>query len=154
GPAAVRYMSQGLETYSPVLDRDLENCAVRDLGDLPLTNLDMARALGEIASAMALAASRSRLAVMLGGQHTGALGGFRGVKRVHPEAVIVQIDAHLDMRPEYEGNAFTHATWLNHVGQEFGFAVIYQVGVRSGDRQEWDTARRRTAWSSTELTLP
>ena len=54
-------------------------------------------------------------AIMLGGEHTASLGGFRGIKRVHPDAVILQVDAHLDMRPEYEGQAFTHATWLNHV---------------------------------------
>ena len=89
---------------------------------------------------------------MLGGEHTASLGGFRGLKRVHPDAVILQADAHLDMRPDYDGQAFTHATWLNHVGQEFGFAIIHQVGLRSGDRQEWVTARRDTAWSSTELT--
>jgi agmatinase len=91
---------------------------------------------------------------MLGGEHTASLGGFRGVKRVHPEAVILQADAHLDMRPSYEGEAYTHATWLNHVGQEFGFPVIHQVGLRSGERQEWETARRQTAWSSTELAVP
>jgi agmatinase len=103
---------------------------------------------------MAHAASRAKLGVMLGGEHTASLGGFRGLKRVYPEAVILQVDAHLDMRPDYEGEAFTHATWLNHVGQEYGFVSIHQVGLRSGDRREWNTARRDTAWSTTDLTLP
>jgi agmatinase len=155
GPGAVRYMSDGLETYSPVLNRDLEDVSVRDLGDVQLCGVTkMQAALDGISDAMAFAASQARLAVMLGGEHTASLGGFRGLKRVHPDAVIVQADAHLDMRPEYEGQSFTHATWLNHVGQEFGFSIIHQVGLRSGDRREWDTARRHTAWSSTELTLP
>src|SRR3984893_3387777 len=103
---------------------------------------------------MAFPASRARLAVMLGGESTASLGGCRGLKRVHPDAVILQADAHLDMRPQYEGQAFTHATWLNHVGREFGFAIIHQVGLRSGERQEWQTARRETAWSTTDLELP
>jgi agmatinase len=156
GPAAIRYMSDALETYSPTLDRDLDDFLLRDLGDLELTDLSMVSALESIASAMAFAASEAKgcLAIMLGGEHTASLGGFRGVKRVHPNAVILQADAHLDMRPNYEGQAFTHATWLNHVGQEFGFDSIYQVGLRSGNRQEWLTARQATAWSSTELSLP
>jgi agmatinase len=91
---------------------------------------------------------------MIGGEHTASLGGFRGIKRVYPDAVILQADAHLDMRPEYDGLEFTHATWLNHVGQEFGFDIVHQVGLRSGDRHEWQTARSRTAWSTTELSLP
>jgi agmatinase len=155
GPGAVRYMSDGLETYSPILDRDLDDFVIRDLGDLQLQgSTDMPELLDRISGAMRFAASQARLAVMLGGEHTASLGGFRGLKRVYPDAVILQADAHLDMRPEYEGQSFTHATWLNHVGQEFGFPSIHQVGLRSGDRREWETARRHTAWSSTELSLP
>jgi agmatinase len=154
GPAAVRYMSEALESYSPVLDRDLEDVLVCDLGDLQLDGARMPEALDRISAAMTLAAGQARLGVMLGGEHTASLGGFRGLKHVHPNAVILQADAHLDMRPEYEGEAFTHATWLNHVGQEFGFGIIHQVGLRSGDRQEWANARRQTAWSTTDLSLP
>lgn len=155
GPGAVRYMSDGLETYSPVLDRDLEDLVVRDLGDVLLDGIvDVPAALDRISLGMAVAANQGKLAVMLGGEHLASLGGFRGLQRVHPEAVILQADAHLDMRPEYEGQPFTHATWLNHVGQEFGFPRIHQVGLRSGDRREWELARRQTAWSSTELSLP
>jgi agmatinase len=147
-------MSDALETYSPTLDRDLEDLLVTDLGDLDLDGLPMAAALDQISAALAYAASRSKLAIMLGGEHTCSLGGFRGLKRVYPGAAILQIDAHLDIRPSYEGQAITHATWLNHVGQEYGFDLVHQVGLRSGDRQEWATARGRTAWSSPELSLP
>jgi agmatinase len=154
GPDAVRYMSDGLESYSPVLDRDLEDVLIRDLGNLELEGASMPESLDRISAAMRLAAGQARLGVMVGGEHTASLGGFRGLKRVHPDAVILQADAHLDMRPDYEGQAFTHATWLNHVGQEFGFPIIHQVGLRSGDRREWETARRHTAWSTTELSLP
>jgi agmatinase len=94
------------------------------------------------------------LAVMVGGEHTASLGGFRGIKRVHPEARLLQVDAHLDIRAEYEGERYTHATWLHRAGEEFGFEVIHQVGLRSGDRAEWRLARERTAFSSTRLGLP
>jgi agmatinase len=154
GPAAVRYMSDVLETYSPVLDRDLHDVSVRDLGDLQLEGRPVEEALDAIAGGMAYAATHGRLAVMLGGEHLASLGGFRGLKVVHPDAVILQADAHLDMRPDYAGQALSHATWLNHVGQEFGFQVVHQVGLRSGERSEWQLARRATAWSSTELSMP
>jgi agmatinase len=155
GPAAVRYMSDSLESYSPTLDRDLSDVAVVDLGDLvSLNEAGIEDALEQIANAAAHAASVGNLAVMLGGEHTGSLGGFRGVARVYPDAVIIQADAHLDMRPDYEGEPYTHATWLHHVGREYGFNRVHQVGLRSGDRNEWRLARSETAWSSTELSLP
>jgi agmatinase len=157
GPRAVRYMSDSLETYSPVLDRDLEDLTLLDLGDLGLHGAGIrgiSEAIDRISDAAAHAARSGRLAVMLGGEHTASLGGFRGIKHVYPDAVIVQADAHLDMRPEYEGEPLTHATWLHHVGQEYGFDVVHQVGLRSGDRAEWRLARSRTAWSGPDLSLP
>src|SRR5205807_5741858 len=125
-----------------------------DLGDVPLDGLAMPAALERIADAMAFAAGSANLAVMLGGEHTASLGGFRGVQRVHPGARLLHVDAHLDIRPDYEGERYTHATWLHRAGEEFGFSVIYQVGVRSGDRAEWRIARQQTAYSSPELVLP
>lgn len=147
-------MSDSLESYSPILDRDLADFAVSDLGDLDVNRLSVEQALDLISRAAAFAADSARLSVMLGGEHLASLGGFRGIKRVYPDAAIIQADAHLDMRPDYEGQPFTHATWLNHVGQEFGFPSIHQVGLRSGERSEWQLARGSTAWSSTELSLP
>jgi agmatinase len=154
GPSAVRGISDVLETYSPVLDRDVADLDLLDLGDLELDGLAMPEALQAIANAMALACQRARLAIMLGGEHTGSLGAFRGIKRIYPDAVILQLDAHLDMRPDYDGETFSHATWLHHVGVEFGFPIIHQFGLRSGERAEWRLARDRTAWSTTELSLP
>jgi agmatinase len=147
-------MSDVLESYSPVLDRDLETLSVLDLGDVDLLGSDIVAALDTIGEAMEHAAGRAGLAIMLGGEHTASLGGFRGIKRVEPDTVMLQVDAHLDMRPEYEGQPLTHATWLHHVGQEFGFETIHQVGLRSGEKREWQIARHQTAWSSTELSLP
>lgn len=147
-------MSDSLETYAPLLDRDLEELSLLDLGDVPIQGLDMEEALARIADAMAHAASLGRLGIMIGGEHTGSLGGYRGIRRVHPSALLVQVDAHLDIRREYEGQALTHASWLYHAGEEFGFENIHQLGLRSGAREEWRTSRERTAWSRSDLMLP
>lgn len=147
-------MSDSLESYSPVLDRDLADCALTDLGDLQLEGLTLDDALERISDGMAHAAASGRLAVMLGGEHLASLGGFKGLQRVYPDALILQADAHLDMRADYDGERLTHATWLHQVGLQFGFDRIHQVGLRSGERAEWQIARSHTAWSSTELSLP
>src|ERR1051325_9178431 len=154
GPAAVRAVSDSLETYSAVLDRDLADLSLLDLGDLNFDGENIESAMVQIGAAMAHAASIAELGVMLGGEHTCSLGGFRGIKAIHPDAVIIQADAHLDMRPDYDGEPLTHATWLYQAGREFGFDIVHQVGLRSGDRAEWRLARGRTAWSSTQLVLP
>ncbi len=154
GPSAVRSMSDSLESYSPELDRSLDDVTFVDLGDLPLAGLRMAEALDSIADAMAHAASIATLGVMVGGEHTGSLGGYRGLKRLFPDAVLLQLDAHLDIREQYDGEALTHASWLYHAGQEFGFEDIFQLGLRSGEREEWRLSRARAALSSMQLDLP
>lgn len=156
GPAAVRAMSDSLESYSARLDRDLEDLLVVDLGDLDFggNEDDVAGAVEQIAAAMDRAVSTACLGVMIGGEHTGSLGGYRGVKRQYPDAMVLQVDAHLDLRDGYDGLALTHATWLYQAGQEFGFENIVQVGLRSGERAEWQRARSRTAWSGHELEIP
>jgi agmatinase len=128
--------------------------SLSDLGDVPLTGLVMADALTRIADAMAFATANARVGVMIGGEHTASLAGVRGFLRTHPDGVVIQADAHLDMRADYDGEPFTHATWLYRVGDEYGFERIYQVGPRSGERAEWLFARAHTAWTSSELTLP
>lgn len=153
GPAAVRRMSDSLETYSPALDRDLEDLALVDLGDLDLDGVGVEEAVDAIAATMAQTAAAARLSVMLGGEHTVSLGGFRGIKRVHPDAMLLQLDAHADLRDQYEGRALTHATWAYHACSEFGPDALVQLGLRSGAREEWPRTRE-TAWSSGSLELP
>jgi agmatinase len=151
GPAAVREFSEALETYSPTLDADLEDMALLDLGDVGAR--DVASGVDAIAAAMETAASLARLGVMLGGEHTVTLGGYRGLRRVQPDAALLVLDAHLDLRDEWDGQAVTHASWATRAGEEAGFENIVQLGVRSGAREEWPRARE-TRWSGRPLELP
>lgn len=153
GPGAIRRLSDSLETYSPALDRDLEDLTLVDLGDLDLEGAGPEEAVDAIAGTMEEAAGVGRLPVMFGGEHTVSLGGFRGIKRVHPDAMLLQLDAHADLRPSYEGRLLTHATWAFHAAAEFGFDALVQLGVRSGAREEWPHTRA-AAWSSRDLELP
>ena len=130
GPGAIRRMSDSLETYSPALDRDLEDLALVDLGDLDLDGAGVVEAVEAIAETMEEAARRARLSVMFGGEHTVSLGGFRGVKRVHPDAMLLQLDAHADLRDQYEGSAFTHATWAYQAGAEFEVEIARRLDRR------------------------
>jgi agmatinase len=117
-------MSESLESYSPVLDRDLEDLALADLGDLPLAGCSMDESIERIASATALALRQYGFSVMIGGEHTASLGGVRGAVRVFPNLHVLHVDAHLDFRQQYDGQSLTHASWLYHAGAEIGFERI------------------------------
>lgn len=130
-----------LETYSPTLGVDLRDLPVADWGDVPLDGCDMEEALQRIANT-AEAASRSALLVLLGGEHTITVGAVRGVLRRYPALQVVHIDAHADLRDEYEGLRLSHATVMRRVVDEIGLSRVAQYGVRSGTREELDLARK------------
>jgi agmatinase len=154
GPAAIRRMSESLETYSSVLEADLEDVAIIDYGDVALGGVDVDEALERIAAAVESAARSSAVAVMFGGEHTVSLAGYRAVKRLHPDAALVQIDAHADLRAEWDGRTITHASWTHQAGAEFGFENVFQLGVRTLAREEWDAARVRVGWHAESLDVP
>ncbi len=149
----IRALSHSIETYSPVLDLDLEDLDLADWGDVDLAGRSMDAALAAIEAAFAAVLSHG-FGLLLGGEHTVALAGFRAVRRHYPDAALIQLDAHLDIRQQYEGEAICHATWVNRVGEEFGFGNVVQLGIRSGTREEFGRARRDCLLTSFDLDLP
>lgn len=154
GPAGIRWASENLETYSPVLDRDLEDCDVGDQGDLELDGLSIPDALARIESATGALLDAGAIPFLLGGEHTIALPIARAVFARHPDAMVLHFDAHADLRESYAGETYCHASWAYHVGSAFGFDHIVQLGIRSGLREEFRLGRARCAHFGMGLDLP
>jgi agmatinase len=152
GPAAVRDFSDSIETYSPILDRDLEDLSLVDAGDLALSGLPMDAALAAIADAVGEIAGGGDFPVLIGGEHTLTLGALRGMRRHYPDLRVLQVDAHLDLIAEYCGDTVCHATVFRRVSEEMPHDRIAQVGVRSGTAEEWRFAKG-LLHSSPELSL-
>lgn len=152
-PARIREVWQrALEDYGPILDADVADRQVEDVGDVPLVDLSLEAALERIEAAASPLFARGFL-LALGGEHTVSLALVRAARRVYPDAFLVQLDAHTDTRSSYEGRAIGHATWLYWAGREFGLDSIAQLGIRSGTREEF-VLGRECAWFSPRLELP
>lgn len=141
GSAAIRHESYGLETYSPYLDRDLEDIAVFDSGDieLPMGSSDMA--LDAISQRAGRILDDGKLPFMLGGEHLVTLGAFREVFRRFPDVHIIHFDAHADLRDDYLGVRLSHACVMRRCHDLTGDGHIHQFGIRSGDRSEWQFSK-------------
>jgi len=133
----MRADSYGLETYSPYQDKDLEDIAVFDGGDLELCFGDTNEALGQIEAFTAGIVADGKLPVMIGGEHLVTLGAVRAVVAKYPELQVVHFDAHADLRADYLGATLSHATVLHRVWDLVGDNRIFQFGIRSGDRSEF-----------------
>lgn len=140
-PARVRAVSDVLEAYSPLLQADLGDLPLADWGDVPLEEWDLDVALAAIADAVELAAGVG-VPLLVGGEHTATVGAVRGVLRRYPALQVIQIDAHADLREEYDGRRMSHATVMRRIADEIGIDRIAQYGIRSGTREELELARR------------
>jgi agmatinase len=76
---------------------------------------------------------RGQFVVTLGGEHSVSVGSIQAHAARHPGMAVLQLDAHADLREEYEGSRFNHACVMARV-REIG--PVVQVGIRSMDRAE------------------
>lgn len=137
GSSAIRHESFGLETYSPYQDKDLAGSAVFDSGDLELCFGDCERALGDIAARARTILRDGKLPFLLGGEHLVTLGAVRAAAEKYPDLHIVHFDAHADLRDDYLGAKLSHACVLRRCWDLLGDGRIFQFGIRSGDRAEF-----------------
>ncbi|MCS5706216.1 agmatinase [Synechococcus sp. FGCU-3] len=142
GPAAIREVSSGLETYCPQLDADLEEVAFADLGavDIPFGAPEPVVAAVKQATEAVLELGLKPL--MLGGEHSISSGAVAAVAERHPDLVLVQLDAHADLRHEWLGAHHSHACAMRRCLEVLPSGKLLQIAIRSGTREEFVELRR------------
>lgn len=133
---AIRSESFGIETYSPYQNKDMTDYCYFDSGDLELPFGDVMMALDEISTRTKEILSDGKIPFMIGGEHLVTYGAVREVAKQYPDLHMIHFDAHADLREEYLGVRFSHASVLRRCHDLLGDGRIYQFGIRSGDRSE------------------
>lgn len=143
-PSAIRSESDGIETYSPYQDKDLEDYAIFDSGDLILPFGQPSKALALIEKRTKEILEDDKRPLMIGGEHLVTLGVARAIIKKYPDVVFIHFDAHTDLREDYLGEQLSHATVIRRIWDLVGDGRIYQFGIRSGERSEWQFAKTHT----------
>lgn len=141
GPQAVRTDSYALESYSPYQDRDLEDLAIADLGDLVLPYGNPRKVLDLVRSQTEIILESKKIPIMIGGEHLLTLGSMEAVYAKYPEILLIHFDAHTDLRSSYLGEKLSHASVIRLIWDFLGDGRIYQFGIRSGEREEFQFGR-------------
>ena len=137
GPAAVRDVSNGLESYCPQLQMDLEDLAYADLGavDIPFGAPEPVVAAVHRATRQVLDLGLRPL--MLGGEHSISSGAVGAVAEQHPDLVLLQLDAHADLRDSWLGARHSHACAMRRCLEVLPSGQLLQLAIRSGTREEF-----------------
>ncbi|MBQ3853775.1 MAG: agmatinase [Anaerovibrio sp.] len=140
----MRAESYGLETYSPYQDLDMEDAKVFDSGDLELSFGNTEQALADIEARAAEILAANKLPFLIGGEHLVSLGAIRAVHNKYSDLHILHFDAHTDLREEYLGARLSHASVIRRAWELVGDDKIWQLGIRSGMKEEFQWAKEHT----------
>ena len=83
------------------------------------------------------------LPFMLGGDHTATVPVVEVLAPRFPDLVVLQLDAHPDLREEFLGERYNYASAMARVMDTVPPERVYQVGIRTGAREEYRRRRPR-----------
>jgi len=151
GPQQIRWASESIESWSPIQERDLEDIAFCDCGDLPLQGLAVDDAIAQIRQYYREAYQSGYTLIGIGGDHAVTIGALQGIKEAGKDFAVLHLDAHLDLRLEYDGTIYSHASIARRAAELLGSRRLVQWGCRSGERPEWEYARENDTFTGRDL---
>ncbi len=132
GPEAIIEASGHLELYDIETDSEVYRRGI--LTEEPVTGLASPEAtIQAVQERVERQLAAGRFPVLLGGEHSVSLGAIRAISRKYKDLSVLQLDAHADLRQEFEGSPYNHACVMARARE---LAPIVQVGIRSMDASE------------------
>jgi agmatinase len=145
GPAAILTASHQLELFDDELMRepylDYGIAALR----APAVVRPMEAALAQLSDLVAWVFEAGRFPLVLGGEHSLTAGAIRPLAAHYPDLVVLQLDAHADLRDGYLGEHHSHAAAMRRV-LDHAHVSLVSVGIRAVSKEEvafYDANRQR-----------
>ena len=133
GPAALLEASYNLEFYDIETQTEVYKRGIATLP--PVTEESSPEAMAdEVERRVTILLNDGKFPVVIGGEHSVSIGAFRAMAKRYRNLSILQLDAHSDMRDEYEGSSCNHACVMARAKELTPY--ITQVGIRSSAREE------------------
>jgi len=143
GPRALLHASRFVELYDHELDAEPYTIGIHTLPPLMLSGAGPQVALDELRAAFDALLPAGKLVVMIGGEHSVSGPPILAHADRLPAGrtlSVLQLDAHADLRAEYEGTPLSHAAVMYRVHQRVN---LVQVGIRSLTVEERRLMRAR-----------
>lgn len=132
GPDAVMEASVNLEFYDIETGSEAHLHGIHTLEPV-LVKDSPEKLVDAVFTRVSFLLSQDKFPVVVGGNHTVSIGSAKAFARHYRDLSILQLDAHSDLRPEYEGSPFNHACAMARMRE---YAPIVQVGIRSMSKEE------------------
>ncbi len=129
GPRAMSTASQQVELYDEQLGRESHHAGVATLEALEPDARGPAEMHARVYAAARHVVRDGKFLIGLGGEHSISSGLVRAVHSRYKDLSVLQIDAHADLRDEYQGTPYSHASVMRRI-HELGVPAV-GVGIRN-----------------------
>ena len=155
GPQKIREVSIGIEEYSIYMNKSLEDYAYFDSGDLDLPFGNVEKSLEIIGQAAKEILEDNKLPLFIGGEHLISVPVIKEVyNKYGDDLIVIHFDAHADLREDYLGCPNSHASAIRRLVDFMPGKNIYQFGIRSGTKEEFEYAKANTNMYTIEVLEP
>ena len=133
GPISLREAFLNVEAYSKELGVDVEKLPLKDLGNLSRVG-DAKETVDMVSKVTKQFFDSGERFCMLGGEHSITFGSFRNAPK---DTAFVVFDAHFDLRNEWEGSRYSHASYLRRISEVRDISCAAHIGARAATEEEW-----------------
>ena len=138
GPTTIREASFGFEKFNSTFNKELDT-TFYDFGDLNTISGNCKKTC-EILEETILELNPYEIKpLIIGGEHSISYGVVKGLLNKYDDLTIIHLDAHMDLKDNYIGEKYSHATVLRRI-HELAIKEIIQIGIRSFSKEENDYA--------------
>lgn len=127
GPDAIMEASANMELYDIQTNSEVYLKGIHTANPVGQTE-DPEIMVEEVRLAVAGILSDQKFPVIVGGNHSVSIGSVRACAAHFDKITVLQLDAHTDLRPEYEESPLSHASIMARAAE---VADIVQIGIRS-----------------------
>ncbi|MHC4488270.1 MAG: agmatinase [Planctomycetota bacterium] len=132
GPEAIIEASTNMELYDIETDSEVYKKGIFTeetiAGEVSTTEM-----IGAVAGRVDYYLEKNKFVVIIGGEHSVSIGSIKAHAKKYEKLSVLQLDAHSDLRDEYNGSKYNHACVMARAKE---LCSIVQVGIRSMDSSE------------------
>jgi agmatinase len=129
GPEALIEASRNMELYDIETDCEVYQLGIHTAPPAPCSSSE--EMIAGVQTIVAELLKKDKFVVTIGGEHSISPAPIRAYAERFPGMSVLQLDAHADLQPAYEGNPLSHASAMSRVKENRNVANLVAVGIRS-----------------------
>ncbi|AEH00503.1 agmatinase [Lacinutrix sp. 5H-3-7-4] len=149
GPDAFLNASENMELYDIETETEVYKQGIY-LADAVTENTSPEAMVDAVHKATKKYIKKNKFVTIFGGEHSISIGTIRAFNEMYPSLTVLQLDAHADLRKEYEGSKCNHACAVYEASQTTN---LIQVGIRSMDVIETTVMDKEKTYFAHEMAI-